>query len=812
VGSPRWRKLRGDLRAMRGRVALMVLALAVSLTGFGTVLGARTVLRRQISPRYLSTHPADATLELAGDVDPQLLAAVRARPGIAEADARHVLMARVRPAMPPAPAVHHALAHAMEHLGLSDADPDPDPRPWRPLQLFVVDDFHTLRLNTFRSESGAWPPPDRTMLIERTAVRMIGAGERQTVTVQTPHGAPQSIAISGIVHDPGLAPAWQEGKGYGYITRATLAALGEPPELHELRVTFDPPPPTGAEVEAAASSLASWLAATGHAVHQIRVPGLRAHPHASQMATAQVVMLVFSLLLLVLCAILIATLLSAMLARQVREIGVMKAIGARTAQLARLYAAAVALLGLAACVIAVPAAALGARALLTAIAGMMNLDLADPAIPPWVFAVQAATGVVVPLAIAIVPIQRACRLTVRDALVHHGTRSDHRRPSRVALPLAARNAIRRPARLALTLALLTTGGVLSITAYNLKRAYEANIARMPEMWHYDIDIRLTEPQPIALAARLAAVPGVRAAEAWGFGAAARAQHGPIDVVHTYPDQGHGSFPVWGAPPGSSLVDLPVISGRWLVPEDRDAIVVGKTTGCRVGDSVELSFDGARSTWTVVGVVDSIPPAGGYVSAAAFAQATHTEGTARVLRIAATAGARGDLNALVDRIERELADQGVAIDGTTTFGMIRGAMDAHVLILVRAALLLSALIAVIGLVGLGAAASIGIIERTREIGVMKTIGATDARVFRLVLGEAMLVGLASWIASSALSLPLTAVLDRYVSSLGFLAARFVVSPGAMLGWLAVVVAGSATATLAPARRAARLTVRDALAET
>jgi putative ABC transport system permease protein len=374
--------------------------------------------------------------------------------------------------------------------------------------------------------------------------------------------------------------------------------------------------------------------------------------------------------------------------------------------------------------------------------------------------------------------------------------------------LAARNALRRPARLALTLALLTAGGVMSITAYNVKRAYEANIARMPEMWHYDVDIRLTQPEPVALAARLATVPGVRVAEPWGYGTAALDRLGAIDLVHTYPDQGHGSFPVWGVPPHSSLVDLPVLAGRWLVPEDPGAIVVGKTAGRRVGDSLELSFDGERSTWTVVGVVDSVPSLGGYVSAAAFARATHTEGKARTIRVAVD----GDLGEAIGRIERALADQGAAIDGTATFGLMQAAMDAHVLILVRAAVMLSAIIALIGLVGLGAAASIGIIERTREIGVMKTIGATNPRVFRLVLGEAMLVGLASWVASAALSLPLTAVIDRYLSSLGFLGARFVVSPGAMIGWLAVVVVGSAVATLAPARRAARLTVREALAET
>src|SRR5512138_2206267 len=65
--SPRYRKLAGDLRAMPGRVIAMVLALAVSLSGVGAALGARTVLRRTIATSYLSSHPADATIELAGD-------------------------------------------------------------------------------------------------------------------------------------------------------------------------------------------------------------------------------------------------------------------------------------------------------------------------------------------------------------------------------------------------------------------------------------------------------------------------------------------------------------------------------------------------------------------------------------------------------------------------------------------------------------------------------------------------------------------------------------------------------------------------
>jgi putative ABC transport system permease protein len=115
------------------------------------------------------------------------------------------------------------------------------------------------------------------------------------------------------------------------------------------------------------------------------------------------------------------------------------------------------------------------------------------------------------------------------------------------------------------------------------------------------------------------------------------------------------------------------------------------------------------------------------------------------------------------------------------------------------------------VGLAATIGIGVATRTREIGMMKAVGATDRRIFVLIIGEALLVGVASWIASALLALPLTAVIDRFLNSLGFLSARWVISPAALAIWLAAVLLGSAAAALMPARRAARLTVREALAE-
>jgi putative ABC transport system permease protein len=98
---------------------------------------------------------------------------------------------------------------------------------WRPILLFVADDFNDLRLNRFYRQSGAWPPPTGTVLLERSAIVMARANTGAVLQIMAPSGATATLPVSGIAHDPGLAPAWQERSVYAYATRSTLAMVGE---------------------------------------------------------------------------------------------------------------------------------------------------------------------------------------------------------------------------------------------------------------------------------------------------------------------------------------------------------------------------------------------------------------------------------------------------------------------------------------------------------------------------------------------------------------------------------------------------------
>lgn len=788
--SPRWMKLARDVWTERGRVLLMVAAITVSLSAVGVLLGAYAVLTREMVASYESTRPASATLEIPSGVDAALVEEVRRHPGVAEAEARDVVVARTR---------------------VGDE--------WRRTLLFVIDDFEDLRLNRFRPESGAWPPPEGTVLLERLALSMLETAQGRRILVKTPHGEPRELAVSGSVHDPGLAPSWQERTGYAYLTRRTLSALGEPSTLGELRIELQGQPLDPAVVRAEASKVARWLSDRGHPVHQLRVPPPAEHPHQKQMATILLMMLAFAAMALLLSAILMANSLTAMLARQVREIGVMKTIGASSGQIAGLYAALVGLLGVASVTLSVPVIVVGAGAFSAAMAGKLNIVRADASIPGWVFCAVSLAGVLVPLTIAAFPILRAGRITVRQAIDDHGVGTDRPRAKLAWMPMALRNALRRPARLALTLGLLSAGGAMFMTALNVKLGWEANVAKVYQTRRYDVEVLLQTPQPVALADRLRTIPGVQEAEAWGFSPATFSRPGEIDVVRTYPDRSHGSLWVMAPPPGTKMIQLPLKAGRWIAEGDRDALVLNHSAQAQVprlgvGSSVSLSFDGPPATYRIVGVVEDIgsPPAV-YVTDAVFARAMQTEREARMIRIATTARSSRERNEVIHGIELALLEAKVGVEAAVPLTVLRTAVGEHVGILVNMLVAMAVILGIVGTLGLGSAMGVSIVERTRELGVMKTLGATPRRIVHMLVAEGAAIGALSWLLAFALSVPLSHFTDGLIGKLGFLAPLpLILSPEGALIWVALVAAVSLVATLLPARRAARMVVREALAQT
>jgi putative ABC transport system permease protein len=105
----------------------------------------------------------------------------------------------------------------------------------------------------------------------------------------------------------------------------------------------------------------------------------------------------------------------------------------------------------------------------------------------------------------------------------------------------------------------------------------------------------------------------------------------------------------------------------------------------------------------------------------------------------------------------------------------------------------------------------VLERTREIGVMRAIGAVDLEIMKSVVIEGLIIGLITWILAIGLSFPISALLLRIISEamMGSSMDLTFTSQGVFI-WLAVVIVLSFTASILPARNAARLTIQEVLA--
>jgi putative ABC transport system permease protein len=122
-----------------------------------------------------------------------------------------------------------------------------------------------------------------------------------------------------------------------------------------------------------------------------------------------------------------------------------------------------------------------------------------------------------------------------------------------------------------------------------------------------------------------------------------------------------------------------------------------------------------------------------------------------------------------------------------------------------------LIASVGALGLAGAMSTNVLERTREIGVMRAIGASDGAILQIVIVEGVIIGLISWFFGASLAFPAGALLANTVGVVLFQTALpYVFSAGGLLLWLGIVVVLAVVASFLPAWRASRLTVREVLA--
>ncbi|UXI66860.1 ABC transporter permease [Tahibacter amnicola] len=782
---PRWRKVLRDALHHKARSLIVVAAIAVGLVAASTLLNTWAIVRRATAGGFLASQPVSGTVEV-DRADAGALALARATAGIAEVRARRVVRAAVR-------------TSAGTQAAL----------------LYAYDAFDRRGIGQLAPDSGAWPPASGEVVIERSALAFSGATLGEPMVVTVGKGAPVSLPVTGVVRDVSQAPAWMEHLVYAYVTAQTLAQLGVPAEFNEIQFRVGDAGADRSAVRAIASDLRKRLEAAGYRVITIDVPVPGQHIHAAQMDSLLMTQAAFAVLSLIVCAFLVVNLMASLLAGQAHEIAVMKTIGAQPAQIARLYLVMAAGLGLGAALIALPVAAqLGQR--YAAFKGeLLNFPTSGYAIPLWVFLLEVAVAVLTPVLAAAVPVVRHCRRPVTESLRDVGIRTTRERPGRRRwLPgglgrpviLAAANAFRRRQRMWLTVGALAAGGTVFIAAGNLRQSVVDSVDAVFARQREAVTLRLAQPHSFdAIESVAGAVPGATEVEAW--------RRFRAYVAH--PDLSLGNrFPLLVVRADTPMIAPTLRQGRWIDETHRTGLVVSEVLrrdepGLAVGATVTLQIEGQHQEWTVAGIVDAGPQAIAYAPRAALATLPADAGAA-VVAVATKLQGSGRQLELVRQLREALGEAGMPVDSSALASENRRSVEDHLLMVVNFLGAMGWIMILVGAMGLASTMSLAVLERTREIGVLRAIGARHRAIVAVVVLETVVIGALGWLVSVPLSVPVSVALaEAFGRAMFAVPAPILPELDVLARWLVLTVAVAFAASLLPAWRALRIPAVRAL---
>jgi putative ABC transport system permease protein len=269
-----------------------------------------------------------------------------------------------------------------------------------------------------------------------------------------------------------------------------------------------------------------------------------------------------------------------------------------------------------------------------------------------------------------------------------------------------------------------------------------------------------------------------------------------------------------------LLHAEFLAGRWLWPGEKSAIVVSDTIykfypNLKPGDTLSVKIPGQqKEQWKVVGVFRFENTHGDPIAYANFefiAGEIHFPNQAASYRVIADAHDPASQQALTRRIDKFLTDRKFAVQAVQSGQLLRATVTQATNTLVIFLLIMAILTALVGSIGLTGMMSINVLERTREIGVMRTIGAVDGVIMQSVIIEGLVIGLITWVLAIGLSFPISYLLLTIIGkAIMGSAMNLSFTPLGILLWLAVVIVLSVFASILPARNAARLTINEVLA--
>ena len=681
-----------------------------------------------------------------------------------------------------------------------------------------IPDFTRQAVDVVHVASGVAPETGAVLTdVQNARQGLLSVHAGQTVQIIGADGVVRSLRVSGEGRNlDGGQSVTTDDVIVLYAAPATVASLGRAPGYDEL--FFRLADTRAAAVNATIAAIRHTLAATPGFTDFSDLPQLRAAgdwPGKSSFQGFSKFLYVIALLALLSALVLISNTMTTLVAEQTSEIAIMKAVGGRRRRIAAVYLKTALLLGGLGTVAGIVLGAVLAY-VLTRYFGSTFFAVGVGFGIDWpIVLISALVGLLGPPLAALSAIRRAVRVPLRDALEATGSAVGGQdagdrllrrvrflpRPAQIGL----RNAGRRRRR-SLSTSLVIALAVGTLLAVLGLAAAVASTSRGSWADHGE-DVKIDAVGGRLLDARAArlirATPGVAAVEPMFV----------TDVTLAGQDA-----KIW-AVQQATIFHYRLAAGRWYTPAEEQtrahvAVVesdIALATGIRLGDRISVQTASGPASFRVIGISANQQEDGTALFApltTMHAVLTSMPADANDYWVQTTSHDHAFIDRTTTRIEDTLTAHGYDVNSEIVYVRLANEIASHRTLTTTLAVV-GLLVVAISMAGLANALTMSVLERTREIGILRSIGARARDIRRIFAAETLTLAAAGWL----IGVPLGYLLDRFLVWLVKTVVKVDIT-FAFPAWnLALALAGTILLalliTLVPIRRAAHLRPGDAL---
>lgn len=799
-----WHKISADLLAHKSRTLLAMSSIAIGIFVVGVLLGMIDLQLGKMDESHRLSHPSHINLILKTDADFAVAEQIKAIPGVAGVDTLTQFTVRFKTANNP---------------------------QWQTGTALFRPDYQAQHYDLMSLLSGSWPH-DNTLALERLSAKFAGLKSGDKIILETANGE-ESFSVGGIIRHPFVKPPPFGGQLHFFIAPEAAANFGIKPMTFRQLLVQVKQPYSAEKARLLAGEIRAKLSAIGIDVNATLLQNPEQHWGRPFFSGINLILTVMAWASLALSSVLILNTIAALITQQTDQIGIMKSLGARRSTIANIYLSIVLILALLAIVLAVPLSLVGAYFSSRWLLDLFNIEMNGFEYSVRTLWLMIAGGLLAPLLASLWPIRRGASMSVREAIASYGLGADfggnrfdrwlEAKVFNALLTLYAvtlGNLFRRKARLLWTQSVLVIAGVLFIVIISLIESVNLTLDNELARSRYAVRLGFSTDQPSALVNELVrSVPQTTGLELWNR----------LPAELTRNDQllrQSGSL-------GAQMIALPVdtamyrpliVAGRWFESRDNDQQVLvlnaatAELNGIEAGDTINVNLAGrANSEWRVIGLyrwfagsgyaVESV-----YAPLSTVQKLTHLDQFSSFALLSAKVNSPAEEKIYADALKQKFQDRHIKLDFYTTIAKLEQRQFAKNQFRPITAMLLglAALIAAVGAIGLSGTLAIGVLQRTREIGVLRAIGASSGAVFKMFMLEGFFHGLMAWLVSIPIAYFVAEPLSRKLGEIMLgLQLDFTFSFMAVWIWLVLVSVLVLLASYWPARHATRIVVRSSL---